>query len=1491
MPAPRRTNHRSPTHTLIACLIAGAALATPAPARAQATNPVYVDDSPAAGDALLRAGELARVGNRREAAEVLMRLLQESAEQVVPITETAISDPIPQDIAPQQPQDPEMDPGQDPPPAPPPAQQPDPGFDEPLGIAGPTLHRSVRTATHELLLSDESLLSAYRAAANPIAARLLDAGNDEIVEQAFLLTPAGFDAAIGLASEHIANAEFFAACHTLAQLDRHPDRIGPTNAERRARAARILAQATRYAAGFAAAHPALPDDERDAILAPHTQLRDRWLAEAGLDPTPLIQSPEWPPMRPARSPLEPGEPAQLAGMLPRPLATVRLSEATPDLANVMSFTPQSDPRANTQILYTLPTVEGDRVYLNTGDEITCWDRFTLTKRWSVGIASPDNQFGRAQGFVDDPNEVVLAGRRAITITGIGLTTPGRSFQSDRMLIALGRDDGRILWSRRADELVAQGLSDFEYAGVPVVSENTVVVMLERLASQQREQAVAAAGFDITDGTVRWVRQLGSTGTTSFVQATDRGGQPLARGGIVHFVTPVGVIAGIQAHNGRVAWVRTEPSSLRIARMPQPAWATPKPSITPSGLLTLSPDRTRLLLIDPLDGRLKAARSTTPLGAPLYLLRSPGRILAISNAAVLVIEESELFTANARELFRSRDSAFRGRASLAGDRVLVPTADGVVVIGWTDPQQAERSIERIELEATGTPIASDGHLIVVTDASIHSFLLWDRAVALLTERLDRDPDDPIPAIVLVELAYFAGRAQTILDATGIASERLARITDELDAEAARARLFAALLEVVEPRSTPPPGSASLTIPERDRIVSRIDELARTPRERVSANLAGATLYELTARPAEAIARYQAILDDPELAESQTRSGSTAIPAGTLATQRLRKLAMLFGPDAYAPFDARARDALSAVPRGAPPERYESIARRYPLARATIEAWSKVAELALGDNREPLAIYSLEQALRTAMDLATTDDAPEVARVAGQLLAVLIELDRVTQARDVVARIAKEYPNMQIDVGVGPRSIDRVLEVLEQDQRTRRALPEIALPLSREPRQADATTLSTPTVQTEAWRTRSHAIVRTSNEQFDRFIPVRPGEPIAISRTRSGWPLRPNEAVVAANDQTVLTARHELMNHSNEHDLVITARDARTGEERWTAEGFRAALNPQLDAELELPGGPRSSRRTLPLHGSVELRDRVVLIDNMTLAIIERTGVGVGYDLSDGRILWATDRIMNVVHDAWMDAGIIALGGMSNSTDNDAGLSVGMIMALEARTGRTLSTHYPDDTVRWVRTLANARIAVGLHEGGVVAIDPFRGDAEWALQRAELAASVDAWAVPTGLLIRDSAGTLWLVTVGGEVSIAELDTGSLLERGFGEIEIRDSGRGFMIQTGYGVAWYDADGQPVGVAGDPQGGTTITVAESRDHVFIASTRRIAVPVGLDSQEFRYLSTLRVYESQTARLVDELSFNIPKPLEDIRILDGVALLSTGSVLFALDGNGAAEP
>lgn len=163
-------------------LVAGAAMvlgaACVAPGRQMPLSPVFVNDSPRAADAIVRAGELASIGNVEEAASVLQSLLDNEGNRML------------------------------------------------ASAADPDLFTPVRVRVMEMLSASPALLERYRAVENEAARRMLDSGDAAGAERTRLLTPAGYEAALRLAQERMEAARFDSALVMLESLSSHPDRKG-----------------------------------------------------------------------------------------------------------------------------------------------------------------------------------------------------------------------------------------------------------------------------------------------------------------------------------------------------------------------------------------------------------------------------------------------------------------------------------------------------------------------------------------------------------------------------------------------------------------------------------------------------------------------------------------------------------------------------------------------------------------------------------------------------------------------------------------------------------------------------------------------------------------------------------------------------------------------------------------------------------------------------------------------------------------------------------------------------------------------------------------------------------------------------------------------------------------------------------------------------------------------------------------------------------------
>ena len=295
---------------------------------AQPGSPVYPDDSPSASAALAAMAGMVSSGNADEAVRTLQQLLDESGDRVVGSAD-----------------------------------------DEALFV-------SVRGAVHRQLLAEPELMARYRAAFSGRAQALLDEGRIQEVEQVYLMTSAGYEAALRLCQRQLEDARFNAALITLNQVEEHPDRAGDLGGMGDMGdkgAAMLAAQIARY----------LP---REEVVA----LARRWAVEAGageVDVSPFD--------RPALAdvqvltPMDGGEALIADQIPPKPMWSVRLENDGSLVMRATSGRPLREPRPG---LWTYPTIADDVLLVNDTVWIRAWDRYTLEPLWRVkpGVGGPSN---------------------------------------------------------------------------------------------------------------------------------------------------------------------------------------------------------------------------------------------------------------------------------------------------------------------------------------------------------------------------------------------------------------------------------------------------------------------------------------------------------------------------------------------------------------------------------------------------------------------------------------------------------------------------------------------------------------------------------------------------------------------------------------------------------------------------------------------------------------------------------------------------------------------------------------------------------------------------------------------------------------------------------------------------------------------------------------------------------------------------------------------
>ncbi|MDX2114155.1 MAG: PQQ-binding-like beta-propeller repeat protein [Planctomycetota bacterium] len=1378
---------------------------------AQPASPVFTDDSPRAADGLVRARELASIGNLDEAVRVLQSLLDEEPERTI-------------------------------------ARADD-----------PDLFTTVRARVHEALLADARLLDRYRALQDPAAREAVERGEIDAVERSRMLTTAGFEAALRIAQRRLESAQFRAALHLLAELDAHPERKGNGKAD--------AAALARLVASYI-------DDPRAAALA--TSWSEASGAESRLTPAarPDLPAQLWP-----FGPVPRGE---LSELLPRPLWSAPLGDALPIEPAVNYRNAPSPPREGALWLFSLPTVVGDTLYVQDMQTLTAWNRFTLSRRWSMRLDPIEGRrytIGPQQGFT----ECAAASSDGVHVAAVmGLTLQGADVP-ERRLVSIEASSGRVLWSRTVAELKAPELDEGVLRGPALIDDGVVVAMIDKDVTRRRLESQYAVGLDARHGTLLWVRQLGSSGALPYGARGGVSEAPLLHDGLVLSTHRMGFAACFESATGRLRWIRRLQSGQQAVGRPDQPWESNAPVVSDGIMYFVATsgfegggEQASIVALNAATGAIVGRCPASRFGGPEYLLIAGDWLIGVGSRRIVSGKLADFGPAvETRNVLSLDASEIRGRVLPFGSSLMVPTLDGVEVY---DPARAGEPADfAVTLDKPGNVLPLEGQLIVVDDREVHTYLVWEVAEKLLRERMNADPPDAQAAITFAELAHRAGKPGEILAAVDRA---LAGI--EADPLNPRSRdhqraLFAAVLAMIEPG--PDSAAAPLELPLRTSLVERLDRCATGPAERVAYQLALGRVREAQQQWGRAVEAYQAILDAPEFADTRYVAGDTSVAASFEATRRLRRLIQSEGRVLYDVYQAEAERMLAGLVEELAPEPFEAVARRYPVARASVRAWLEASARFTTQGRPRLAAQSLEEGLAAARLALDPGDAL-LGELTGRLVRELARTGLVHPALRTLEEFEREHPGMMLTEQGAPLDPGSLVQELRQILDARARLPRIG-------------TQATASIPLLGWGIAEPLFEETGGPVTDEIVMLSTDNELALFRVTG--PGLPEKVWGGVRDEYFLWLdasgayfAREDRGH-NRPDHVVICRDRATGRVRWESAPFRSHFAPgPFDGNPDDPQADTAPVIDTPLNQRVPVDQVNAFVDHQTLVLLDMTGRAIGIDLSSGRVLWQRGTTVPRLHDAALEGGTLLVGGADGPIDPAAKFDdphagtpmPAVVLALDARTGQTIFRYDARSRVRWTRLSPEGFALVGL-DSSVVALDAYRGRERWSAEAKGIAASNSGWALPGRVIVRGGDGALYQIdSETGALRVGGLDTRDRLDAGFGGIRVRELGEGTAVATRIGLALYDRSGSLVGIDERERDDLTYFAGVARTKAVTVSPAPESADPGLAALH------INLYDLPSMKLLSRGLVEVGSPTSPgpFALLEGKLLISAGSITLVVD-------
>lgn len=1445
-------------------LAACAALATLAVAgassSAQPSGEAFFDDSPLARDTIAGLEGLRGRGSVDEAARAVQRLLDEQGETVI----------------------------------------------EPPTGAGPLV--SVRALLHQILLADAQRLEEYRRFASAQAERMLASGDAAGVERTRLLTDAGLEAALRLAQQRLEEGRFEAARLILEQLEEHPARrsgpLGP-----------VAASMLREVGGYLAAARSSAEAPGDAgARAEDVVARAaRWAAEsagaatgepAGGEPAggELAGGAAWPALPAALaagasvSVLREGGELRFGSLLPRPAGVSPVGSSGGDGPAEPARRGAGGPRFGVFSEF-LPLADASRVYVQSDEAVVALDRLTMRGVWrwppetesgpgdgwgagNAGAAErgvPANLRGQATGPASLSAEL-WAGVVVTALTPVG-SGPGAS----DIVTALRGDDGRVLW-RTPLALIDPRLEDGLVDGPPLVHEGVVLVRVRAATRTRRQVAVLLVGLDAGDGRALWVRPIASVGTLPYEPARTTPDGLCAHRGVVYLTDSVGVLAAVEASSGRPVWV-SRVAAAPEAREAGQGWEVCRPVAWGDSLALLTPDRTKVAVVDAASGAVRSSRSAEEFGGPSYLLRAGETLVAVSTDRVASVPLGQV-AGGPVTLSPRFGQGITGRAVVAGEMLLVPTMGGVLSVSAASPLEPT-----VAAPATGTSLPLDGQVVGFIGSGLASYVDWEAVSGRLAEREAASPADPEPATQFAEVAFRLGLVGEVSAAVDRATAAIAaRRRSGESFEAGRARLFAALREMLESgrqgwggRSGPATAPGVLDESSYTRLTGRLGELADSAEERVAHLLILGELHEALGRPSEALDAYQRVLTDRSLASAAWRQADRTARAEVEATARVRGLVESFGGGVYEPFDVEAQTRLSALPTGASAARLESIARGYPLAFAAVEAWRRTGEAHTRAGEPHAAVRALHAAMSSAerahaLRGALPASAEEsVARAAGELITALRERGRLDEAEAAVTRLARTFPEISPRVSGEAREAAAVLAEIRAALAGVRRLPRVGdVRAEAAPRLFGGYVLQPLTPVAD--------VAGVAPEPLAGALLMSPSE------ARLRW-LRAEAGALSVGWERSVTAEPQLLRRDDASAWLywpaadggrVERIDLASGESIWQTaswpglvwggtEGSAARVTPGGAAAGGV-GGVAGAGRTAGGSRRVQL---LTTMGRQTLAMVDKSGAGVLLDPATGEARFRGATGLDLVTDVFVGEGVVALSGLRTGPDGRRRQSV---LVLDSDDGAVLQTveDLPAQ-VNWVRVLASGELLCGTTVG-VTSIDLSSGQRNWEATLPNGGGAEEAWAVGDLLAVRSGQVDVWLIHLptGRQQAVAAGDR----LRTPGVIRAVWTGDRLAMASGQGLAVFDAEGNPAGldaldISTSNRRLLPAAFAEGRAVVLERDGRPVAPGEPRDR--------LHVLETASGRLAQSLPLRLLGEPVSVDVIDGFVLISAGEAVMAL--------
>jgi len=593
-------------------------------------------------------------------------------------------------------------------------------------------------------------------------------------------------------------------------------------------------------------------------------------------------------------------------------------------------------------------------------------------------------------------------------------------QTQSILVCLEARTGDLIWKTNPS-VYGEDQKEVQFEGPVLADKSGIFIVVRRRKAFGFEDSYLWK-FSV-DGEMKWRAHLGSASTGGFGYRYPTLAIPTLIDNQVYVQSNLGTIASINANTGLVDWIsvydrpqaqgqswRSRSNLTQILPWQynpilmlevSPRNTTPdskSENLTLPGpkLIALPLDINDLLILDAANGKIVSRHPKNELhGVQSLLGIIDGKLFAVGEQIFCWNTENKTTVWSAP----LTENPVYGRAALSSTRVFVPTLAGLLSYSHSGGQP--------ELKQWN-PQQDGGNVLILADRvltagndHVTAYGLRDNVFARLQSRMELDPDNPLPALELAEVAYRTASAQPQGPAKQDDYDRGRSALDEALRRAGgfagswdpqfKQRLFQDCLLFAEL-------ALAEADPDLDAALELLIMAGQCPPNSESLLLQKAKLanaYLLKEDYENAIRQYRFILSDRSLRDldwpETSAAQDTIEPAHKVSRHSVAKLIAQHGRKIYKAFDDQANTLLAAARQTLDLKRLNQIITTMPNSLSAPQALLLKGDLLRDRQNNPIAAarsfyvalvnypdhINQAQTIRQIADSYLRADKPEVA----------------------------------------------------------------------------------------------------------------------------------------------------------------------------------------------------------------------------------------------------------------------------------------------------------------------------------------------------------------------------------------------------------------------------------------------------------------------------------------------------------------------------------